>query len=144
KDAEYVEAQRGTYPAEYGDRTYGVFNVIPRSGFEGNKQGQLLASYGSYNSTDDQLSFGDHSEQSAYYLSLSGNRSDYGLETPTPERLHDHDWGGSIFTSAQNNIDPQNQLRFVGAFRTDSYQVPNDPEAHAAGVRDLEREQDGF
>src|SRR5205085_2489870 len=51
KDADYVEQQRGTYSAEYGDRTYGVFNVIPRSGFARSKQAELLISYGSYNST---------------------------------------------------------------------------------------------
>jgi outer membrane receptor protein involved in Fe transport len=144
KDADYVEAQRGAYSAEYGDRTYGVFNVVPRSGFERSRQGELLLSYGSYNSTDNQLSFGDHTARSAYYLSFTGNRSDYGLETPTAARLHDQVAGGSGFTSLQLNLDQQNQLRFVGAFRGDFYQVPNDPAAHAAGVRDREREQDGF
>ena len=34
KDIDYVEVQRGSYDAEYGDRTYGIFNVVPRTGFE--------------------------------------------------------------------------------------------------------------
>ena len=34
KDIDYLEAERGGYSAAYGDRTYGVFNVVPRSGFE--------------------------------------------------------------------------------------------------------------
>jgi hypothetical protein len=34
KDIDYLEVQRGSYSAEYGDRTYGVFNVVPRTGFE--------------------------------------------------------------------------------------------------------------
>src|SRR5207244_11625753 len=38
KDAIYVEAQRGGLSADSGDRTYGVFNVVPRSGFERNRQ----------------------------------------------------------------------------------------------------------
>jgi len=29
KDMEYVEVNRGSYGAEFGDRTYGVFNVVP-------------------------------------------------------------------------------------------------------------------
>ncbi len=33
-DIDYLEANRGSYGAEYGDRTYGVFNVVPRTGFE--------------------------------------------------------------------------------------------------------------
>jgi len=144
KDADYIEQERGAFSAESGDRTYGVFNVVPRSGFERNKQGELVLSYGSYKSTDSQLSFGDHSDRAAYYVSLSGNRSDYGLETVGPERLHDQAAGGSAFSSLQYNLTPKDQLRFVGGWRADFYQVPNDSAAQAAGVRDREREQDGF
>jgi hypothetical protein len=52
KDIDYLEAQSGSYSAEYGDRTYGVFNVATRTGFEGNRQVELVTSYGNYNSTD--------------------------------------------------------------------------------------------
>ena len=41
KDIDYVEILRGSYNAEYGDRTYGEFNVLPRSGFERNNDGEL-------------------------------------------------------------------------------------------------------
>ena len=34
KDVDYLEAQRGGFTADYGDRAYGVFNVETRSGFE--------------------------------------------------------------------------------------------------------------
>src|SRR6202041_2031312 len=37
KDIDYMEVQRGSYDADYGDRTYGVFNVVPRTGFERDK-----------------------------------------------------------------------------------------------------------
>jgi outer membrane receptor protein involved in Fe transport len=144
KDIDYVEAQRGSFSAEAGDRTYGVFNVSTRSGFERDQQGELVTSYGSYNFTDNQLSFGDHSDTSAYYFSLSGNRTDYGLETPTSKILHDQAAGGGLFNSLIFNVTPNDQLRFIGSARTDYYQVPNDPDAQAAGVRDREREQDVF
>jgi len=29
KDIDYLEIQRGSYDAEYGDRTYGIFNIVP-------------------------------------------------------------------------------------------------------------------
>ncbi|HEY0745818.1 MAG TPA: carboxypeptidase regulatory-like domain-containing protein, partial [Steroidobacteraceae bacterium] len=32
KDIDYLEVQRGSYEADQGDRTYGVFNVVPRTG----------------------------------------------------------------------------------------------------------------
>ncbi len=33
-DIDSLETQRGSYAADVGDRTYGVFNVLPRNGFE--------------------------------------------------------------------------------------------------------------
>ena len=42
KDIDYVEVLRGSYDAAYGDRTYGEFNVLPRSGFEKNNDGELV------------------------------------------------------------------------------------------------------
>ena len=142
KDIDYLEVQRGSFSAESGDRTYGVFNVVTRSGFERSRQGELVTSYGSYNSTDNQLSFGDHNDRSAYYFSLNGNRTDHGLETPTTDNLHNQAAGGGAFTSLIFNATPKDQLRFVGSARTDFYQVPNDADLQAARVRDREREQD--
>lgn len=144
KDVDYMEVQRGSFSAEAGDRTYGVFNVVPRTGFERSRQGELVASYGSFNSTDDQLSFGDHNDRSAYYVSLSGNRTEHGLETPTTANLHNQADGGGAFTSLILNATSTDQLRFVGSARADFFQVPNDADLQAAGVRDREREQDIF
>src|SRR5438270_2578579 len=141
KDIDYVEAQRGSYSAEAGDRTYGVFNVVTRSGFERDRQAELLTSYGTYNFTDNQLSFGDHNDRSAYYFSLNGNRTDYGLETSTSKFLHDQAAGGGAFTSLISNVTPNDQLRFTGSARADYYQVPNGPDAQTAGIRERQREQ---
>jgi outer membrane cobalamin receptor len=58
KDADYVEVLRGGYRAEYGDRTYGVFNVVPRTGFERNNDAELVLSAGSFAQTNDQVSVG--------------------------------------------------------------------------------------
>ena len=38
KDIDYLEVQRGSYDADYGDRTYGIFNIVPRTGFERNNE----------------------------------------------------------------------------------------------------------
>ncbi len=46
KDIDALETQRGSYAADVGDRTYGVFNVLPRNGFEGNRDGELVISGG--------------------------------------------------------------------------------------------------
>ena len=41
KDIDSLETQRGSYGADVGDRTYGVFDVLPRNGFERNREGEL-------------------------------------------------------------------------------------------------------
>ena len=46
KDIDYLEVQRGSYSAAYGDRTYAVFNVVPRSGFERNQEAELVTPTG--------------------------------------------------------------------------------------------------
>jgi len=144
KDISYLQAETGSYAAEYGDRIYGLFNVAPNSGFERNREAELIAGYGNYNQTDDWLSFGDHTEKFAYYVSGSGNSTEWGLEPPTPVNLHNQAQGGGAFTSLLYNPNSKDQLRFVAGLRLDYYQVPNTPDMQAAGVDDREREQDIF
>jgi outer membrane receptor protein involved in Fe transport len=144
KDIDSLEAQRGGFSAEYGDRAYGVFNVSTRSGFERDDEGELVASFGTFLQTDDQLSFGSHTDRFAYYFSVNGNRTDLGLEPPVPDAIHDQAAGLGTFGSLIFNVDPQDQLRLVTAVRGDHFQVPNTPEQQAAGVADVEDERDAF
>jgi outer membrane receptor protein involved in Fe transport len=142
KDIDYLEAQRGGYSAAYGDRTYGVFNAVPRTGFERNNEGELFTTFGSFHQTNDQVNFGSHTSKFAYFASVNANRSDYGLETPGPEILHDRGWGLGGMATLIYNRDAANQFRFVSSARRDDYQIPNDPDAQASGTRDVERERD--
>jgi outer membrane receptor for ferrienterochelin and colicin len=142
KDIDYLEAERGGYSSAYGDRTYGVFNAVPRTGFERNNEGEIFSTFGSFLQTNDQVNFGSHTEKFAYFGSLSGNRSNYGLETPGPDVLHDRAWGVSGMPTLIYNRDANNQFRFVGSARGDDYQIPNDHDAQTAGIRDIEREED--
>jgi len=152
KDIDYVEILRGSYDATYGDRTYGMFNVLPKSGFDMNNQAELVITAGSFYQTDDQLNFGGHTRRFAYYASLSGNRSNLGLETPIPQVYHDAENGFGGFTSLMYNVDPKDQLRFNAQLRRDYYQIPYDPNPNdfensqwpTYGLRDNELETDGY
>jgi TonB dependent receptor/Carboxypeptidase regulatory-like domain/TonB-dependent Receptor Plug Domain len=141
KDIDYLEVERGSYSADEGDRTYGVFNVIPRTGFERDNEGELVVGGGQYGQTNDALSIGSHSDDFAYYLSANGNRTDLGLMTPVAQVIHDEQYGYGVFNTLIYNVDPDNQLRFVGSARRDIYQIPNEP-GQIAG--DVEREADAF
>jgi outer membrane receptor protein involved in Fe transport len=144
KNIDYLEVLRGSYTADYGDRTYGVFNVSPRTGFERNKEAELVTSFGNFYQTNSEISFGDHTQRFAYFASVNGNRSDLGLETPTSAGIHDRESGFGGFGSFVFNVRPPDQLRLVTSVRKDFYQVPNDPDGQSAGVRDVERESDAL
>ncbi|HET7840929.1 MAG TPA: TonB-dependent receptor [Terriglobia bacterium] len=144
KDVDVVELHRGAYSAEFGDRAYGVFNVVPRTGFEYDNAGEVVTSYGNFHQTNDQVNFGSHTERFAYYASVNANRSDLGLETPASQVIHDQVNGAGGFGSLIFNATPRDQLRLVASVRKDHYQIPNTPEEQASGIRDLDRESDGF
>ena len=127
KDIDYLEVSRGGYGAEFGERTYGVFNVVPRTGFERNREAELVLSAGNFYQTNDQFSFGSHSERLAYYASVNGNRSNLGIETPVPQVVHAATNGFGGFGSVIFNASASDQLRVVSSFRRDYYQIPYDP-----------------
>ncbi|MGO9540614.1 MAG: carboxypeptidase regulatory-like domain-containing protein, partial [Terriglobales bacterium] len=105
KDIDYLEVQRGSYDADYGDRTYGIFNVAPRTGFERDRECDLMISAGNFYQTNDQLSCGGHTQRFAYYASVNGNRSNYGLQTPIAQVVNDAANGVGGFTSFIFNPD---------------------------------------
>lgn len=144
KNIESLQAQTGGYSSEYGDRTYGFFNVITPSGFNRNNEADLITSFGGFNQTDDLLSFGSHTERFSYYASVDGNRSDLGLSTPTPRIVHDQASGLGGFASILYNPSASNQLRVVSSLRGDHYQIPNTPDQQALGIRDLDIERDAM
>jgi TonB dependent receptor/Carboxypeptidase regulatory-like domain/TonB-dependent Receptor Plug Domain len=144
KDIDYLEVQRGGYEADYGDRTYGAFNIMPRSGFERDRQGEFQTTYGNFNQTNSYFSLGDHTERFAWYGSLNGNRSDLGLASPGPDIGHDRQWGLGGFGTLFYNPNARDQIRTTVALRRDDYQIPNTPEDQQAGVRDNELERDAL
>jgi hypothetical protein len=158
KDIDYLEVQRGSYDADYGDRTYGIFNIVPRTGFERDNEAELVTSFGNWYGTNDQINFGGHTERFAYYASLNGNRSNYELQTPIGEVFHDEESGYGGFASFIFNPDSKNQFRLVTSLREDYYQIPYDPDPDSIGnqqlveggaspswgLRDGEHERDGY
>lgn len=152
RDIDTLEVDRGSYGADLGDRTYGMFDVIPRTGFETSRQGEFVTTLGSYDQTDSQLSLGNHTERFAWFAAVNGNRSSYGLMPPIEKPVHDAENGYGGFTSLIFNRDPHDQLRFIGQLRTDYYQIPYDPNPtdwenqlyDSSGLRDGQHETDGL
>ena len=151
-DIDYLETQRGSYAADVSDRTYGVFNVAPLTGFERNRQGELRLSAGNFFSGNGDLSLGNHTRRFAWYTSFNGNRTDYGLAPPVGRVLHDAANGYGGFASFVYNCTPKDQLRAVTQVRSDYFQIPYDPDPisventqyQSAYLRDGQHESDSF
>jgi len=115
KDVDALEINRGGLSTSVGDRPYGVFNVVPRSGFEDKRFGDITATYGSYHMANVHIALGDHnsSERWAYFASGSANRTDFGLERVDIPVRHDDEKSFSGFTSILFNRSTHDQFRFV-------------------------------
>jgi hypothetical protein len=156
KDIDAIETQRGSYAADVGDRTYGAFNVLPRNGFERDREGEFLLSGGNLGAGEAQLSLGDHSSKAAWYASIGGSRSNYGLATPVPTIDHDATNSESGLVNLIRNQTPNDQLRLDAQYRQDYFDVPYDPNPNdyecappnpyycSSGLRDAQTERDSF
>jgi hypothetical protein len=150
EDIETLGVERGSYQADEGDRTYGIFNVIPKSGFGSTDQAQLDLTAGNFGQTDDYVSTASHTNDFAYYASLEGNRSNLGLETPVSPVIHDGSQGYGAFSDLQYNPSTQDAVSFVGQLRQDDYQIPDctvplsdDPQC-VGQFGDMQGEADNF
>jgi hypothetical protein len=141
KDIETLETERGSYEADQGERTYGIFNVVPKTGVGRENQGELIVSGGNFGQTNDYASIASHSGDLAYYVSANGNRSDLGLQTPVAPIIHDAQDGYGGFGTVVYDAGPSDQVRLVSSARHDDYEIPNTPGQIAA---DVQRETDAF
>ena len=154
KDIDSLETQRGSYSSDVGDRTYGVFNVLPRNGFEGSRDGEAIFSAGNLYTGAAQVSLGDHNAANAWYASLASSRSNYGLATPVANIYHDATNSQSGFVSLIRNQTPKDQLRLNAQYRQDYFDIPYDPNPDdyettsgyysSYGLRDAQTERDSF
>jgi hypothetical protein len=141
KDIQTLGAERGGYEADEGDRTYGIFNVIPKSGLGRDEEGVLDVSAGNFAQTNDYLSLSSHTGNFAYYASVNGNRSTLGIETPVSAVIHDAEEGYGGFTNLIYQPGGEDEFHLVAQSRADQYEVPSAP---GDRVDDVQREADTF
>jgi hypothetical protein len=125
QDVQTLGIERGGYLADEGDRTYGIFNVLPKSGFSSDNQAELDVTAGNFGQTDDYFSVASHTSDFAYYASVEGNRSDLGLQTPNAQVIHDATHGYGTFTNLEYKPSEQDTVTLVAQLRQDAYQIPD-------------------
>ena len=154
KDIDQLETQRGSYSSSVGDRTYGVFDVLPRNGFEFDRNAELTLRGGNLGTGEAQLSLGNHSTRTAWYASATGSRSSYGLATPVPRSSTTPPTPKAASSPSSATRPPSDQLRLDAQYRQDHFQIPYDPNPNdfecasgyycSTGLRDAQTERDAF
>ena len=150
EDISGVQINRGGYGAQSGDRTYAMVNMFTRTGFELENEGDLNIGFGSYNQTNDQLSFGGHNERFARYFSVTASRTDLALEPPVENAVHNTGTGEGVLGTFNWQRGNGDQYNLTLTARNDRNQVPVDPtdtdasDVNYKGVRDIDEEQDSF
>ena len=125
QDVQTLGIERGGYLADEGDRTYGIFNVIPKSGFSSDNQAELDVTGGNFGQTNEYVSVASHTNDFAYYASLEGNRSNLGLQNPGSQIIHDETRGVGAFTNLEYKPNEQDSVSLVAQLRQDVYQIPD-------------------
>jgi len=143
KGIKTLEFQRGAYAADVGDRTYGQFNVITRSGFERARGGEALIIAGGQDTVDGAVAYGDHSDKVAWFAQGSGNRTNFGLTPPVPDAVHNTHTGGGAAGKVWLLPRSTDVLTITGSYRSDDYQIPRAPE-EAVRFENLQIERDAF
>jgi outer membrane receptor protein involved in Fe transport len=90
---ETINMVSGIFPAEFGNRFGGALDVTTRSGFDLQGHGSVSAGEGSFNTKDATAEYGGTAGKFGYYLFGNGFTSDWYLNPPEPEPLHDFGFG---------------------------------------------------
>jgi hypothetical protein len=89
--AQGIEIVTGGVPAEYGEKAYGVINLITRSALGQNGlRGDATFGAGSFKTYEGNLGVGYGGKQSGAFLNLDGSGSDRFLDPVTFDNFHNH------------------------------------------------------
>jgi Carboxypeptidase regulatory-like domain len=135
--AQGIEIVTGGVPAEYGEKAYGVINLVTRSALGQNGlHGDAAFGAGSFSTYDGNLGVGYGGKQSGLFLNLDGSSSDRFLDPVTFGNLHNH--GDTLRGFLRYDLLPgkgqgQDSFRFTANGGRTRRDVTNLPSQEAAG-----------
>jgi hypothetical protein len=104
-----LEATTGAVPAEYGDKTSLVVNVITKSGLGQKKPtGSFNTSYGTFGTVSQDAALGFGSDRVGNFVSFNFDRSGRFLDAPELTPLHDRGTSVNIFNRFDYSPDSKN------------------------------------
>jgi len=135
--AQGIEIVTGGVPAEYGEKAYGVINLVTKSALgQHGLHGDAAAGAGSFNTYDGNLGLGWGGKQSGAFLDLDASASDHFLDPVTFDNFHNH--GTTLRGFFRYDLLPgagqgQDSFRFTAAGGRTERDVTNLPSQELAG-----------
>ncbi len=139
RNIDHYELITGGIPAEFGERTAAVMNIVTKSGPE-KPEGSVELNYGTYNTFSPQALIGGSNEKGDlhYFLSANYHQTDRGLDTPQPksttdttqggtDAIHDFNNGNNQFGKLDWLISDDDKLSLILFHSYNKYEIPNFP-----------------
>src|SRR5712671_747530 len=129
-----MEIITGSTPAEYGDKTSLVVNVVTKSGLGQKKPtGNFSTTYGTFGTISQNASVGYGSNKLGNFITFSFERSGRFLDTPEFTALHDHGTSGNIFDRVDYSPNSKDTFHLNLFLARNSFQTPNQFDQQAIG-----------
>lgn len=147
----------GTMPAQFGERTAGIIDVITKSGSQLN--GSELSLYGgSYDTFNPSLQLGGTTSDLDYFVAISYLHDDLGIDntTASPDPLHDTTDQERVFGYFSHRFDQTSRLTLLLSSSVASFQIPdtagvapiyqltNSPPANSSTANNYQTEQNYY
>ena len=129
----------GTMPAQFGDRTAGIFDVTTKTGSQLN--GSEYSLYGgSYNTFNPSFQWGGTTSNLDYFVAASYLHDNHGIDntTASPNPLHDVTDQAKLFGYFSHHFDQTSRLTLLLSSSDAGFQIPD-----TAGVAPIYQLADG-
>jgi hypothetical protein len=129
-----MEIISGVAPAEYGDKSSLVVQIVTKSGLDQTRpSGSVSFEYGSFNTPTANLNVGIGSHRVGNFLSASGLRTDRYLDPPEFEAIHDRGHSSSLFDRFDAHTGDLGTFHLNVQAANSGFDVPNTLDAAAIG-----------
>lgn len=147
----------GTLPAQFGERTAGIFDIQTKSG--GQLSGNELSFYGgSYDTFHPSATFGGATSKLDYFVNASYRHNNLGIDNTTSSEtpVHDDTDQENLFGYFSHVFDPTSRITLLVCGSHADFEIPttpglsplytlvNGPQADASRIHEIQNEQNRY
>jgi Carboxypeptidase regulatory-like domain len=125
-----LEIMQGIAPAEYGDKTSLIVQVVTKSGLGAAPAGSATFSYGNFNTPSVDFTYGFGNGNVGNFAAFTGMSTDRFLDTPESQFLHDTGDQQSIFDRLDVRTGSASTFHLDFRLGRSSFDIPNTLDAN--------------